>query len=202
MKLSNTTKILAALFPLLFNAPAFSSECNDNAPLADPDNIENGYYNLDGHAITDRDRARLEKFATVLRGHWQGIELAKECVGHFSAPTEDMQRYQVRAEITRHDTGAIRIQAEKERQSDRVLKLDTMFISPETDLEYGRLHGWHTLEFIDDNTVIFSEKSRVGNSRLLHVVKKIQLRNNKLTVDRKLYVNGYFVEQNGWILER
>lgn len=218
MKLTKTATIPVILFPLIFTAPVVASECNDNAPLADPENIENGYFNLADHSIADSDRARLEKLAVELRGHWRGIELAIECVGHYSAPNEDMQQYQVRAEISRHETGAIRIQAEKERLSDRVLKLDTLFISPETDAEYGRLHGWHTLDFIDDHTVIFSEKSRVANgksrlfaelaptaigtNRLLHVIKKIELRGNKLTVDRKLYVNGYFVEQNGWILER
>lgn len=233
MKLTNAIRVIAPLFPLIFSMSVFASECNDNAPLADPENIENGYFNLDNHSITGSDRAKLEKLAVKLRGHWQGIELVKTCNGHFKSPDEDRQRYQVRAEVSRHATGAIRVQAEKERESDRVLQLDTMFISPETDAEYGRLQGWHTLDFIDNNTVIFSEKSRVasgikhkrqfgwpsvfsgangvfaplaptaiGNSRLLHVVQKIQLSGNKLTVDRKLYVNGYFLEQNGWILER
>lgn len=206
MKSTNTHKTLTASLLLLFTATAHANECNDIAPLADHSNVENGYFDVNGHSITEADRTRLEKLAGALRGHWRGVELVKECVGHFKTPTEELQRYRVDAEITRHPTGAIRIEAEKARQSDNVLKLDTLFISPEIDLDYGRAHGWHTLEFIDDNTVIFSEKSRVlsGNTfaRFLHTVKKIELRENKLTVDRLLYVNGHFVEQNGWILER
>ncbi len=249
MKPINTTpKALTTLLSLLFTAPVFASQCNDNAPLADLENVENGYFNLDGNPISDRDKAKLEKLATKLRGHWKGIELTKECVGHFSNPSEELQHYEVRAEITRHDTGAIRLQAEKERQSDHVIKLDTMFISPEIDAVYGRIQGWHTLDFISEDTMIFSHKSRVANgatlnfdrlqafyadgqletifptgsqqtttvtgaiaplpptsigtSRLLHEVKKIELRANKLIVDRKLFVNGFFVEQNGWTLER
>lgn len=206
MSPNNSLRALITAAPLLLSTVAYASECNDLAPQADPTNTENGYFNLQGHDLNPENRSRLEKFSVALSGTWRGTELAKTCVGNHKSPTSQLDRYPVNAEISRHATGAVRMDAEKERLSDRAVKLDTLFLTPESDTEYGRAHGWHTLEFLDENTIVFSEKSRVHNgnnfARLIHEIKKVQLADNKLTIDRKLYVNGHFVEQNGWILSR
>lgn len=211
MSLKNTLRAnlratITAAPLLLLSTFAVASECNDFAPLADPENPENGYFNLQGQPLSEANRLQLEKLSAALTGKWRGTQLAKTCEGHHESPTSHLERYPVNAEISRHATGAVRMDAEKERLSDRVVKLDTMFLTPESDTEYGRTPGWHTLEFLDDNTVVFSEKSRVRNgnnfARMIHKIKKVQLVDNKLTVDSKVYVNGYFVEQTGWSLSR
>lgn len=206
MSLNYPVRALIVAAPLLLGTAVNASECNDLAPFKDPADAENGYFTVQGRSLNPENRHRLEKFSVALRGFWRGTELAKTCVGHHHSPASHLTRYTVASEISRHATGAVRMDAEKERLSDRTVKLDTLFLTPESDAEYGRALGWHTFEFLDDNTVVFSQKSRVRNgnafARIIHEIKKVQLIDNKLTIDRKLYVNGYFVEQNGWMLSR
>ena len=206
MSPKNSVRAIITAAPLLLSSVTFASECNDLAPLADPANTENGYFNLHGRELNHENRSRLEKLSVALSGTWRGTELAKTCEGHHKTPTSHLTRSQVSAEISRHPTGAVRLEAEKERLADRAIRLETLYLTPESDIEYGRALGWHTLEFLDDNTLVFSKKSRVRNgnffTRMIHEIKKVQLVDNTLTIDRKLYVNGYFVEQTGWMLSR
>lgn len=195
---------LATAFALV--TTGHTGECNSPAPLADSKDVENGYYNLEDHPIDAREKTRIGKLLKSLRGEWSGTEIVKICTGHFKTPTESFQTFDVQASVKQHHSGALRLEATKERRADRVTKLETLFLTPEINTDRGFRQAWHTIDVIDENTIIFSEKSRAqganGFTRLIHQVNRIELQNNKLVLDTKLYVNGFFVEQTGWELHR
>lgn len=200
------TSVLAVLVLTMTN-PAHSGECNSLAPLADPDNAENGYFDLSGNPIDSNTSHQIDKIAKFLRGEWVGTQMVKSCKGHFKSPEPEIHTFQVKADITQHHTGAVRLEAEKESKTERVVKLETYFVTPQIDTSRGFEQDWHTIDVPDENTIIFSEKSRTlnanGFTRLIHQVRKLQLQDsNTVTLDTKLYVNSFLVEQTGWTLRR
>lgn len=226
MRKKNFISQMGAIACLALAGSVHAVECNHLAPgndLATED-----YYLLDEPAIDLPTIKQADKFAKRLAGRWHGTQLELSCKGHFTSPHKDYNQYRISAEISTHFNGGIRLEAEKERESDRTIKIEKMFFTPETKKDrLGREIGWrsYVVEFIDDNTLLLIDKYRVRNrvrnagvspqlravstvpgvtgaTRLLHEVKKITLDKNSLKIDRTLYVNGYFVAQDGWLLER
>ena len=206
---------LAIGFLLLqHTAHADSELCAENAPLLDSGH----YYEIAEHQpIPDNQLNLLRKFSKSLHGNWRGKERTALCVGHFENPTAVNNDYTVRAEISTSERGAVRLAADKELIDRSVSKLQTIWLTPETE-SLSRRQQWHTLEFIDRNTLIYSHKYRTTNqrqfqisgggtvekqfSRLVHEINKLSYRGRELSIDRKIYVNGTIVEQTGITLNR
>ena len=91
-------------------------------------------------------------------------------------------------------------------------RIAKLFLSPE--------HSY-SVEQLDSNTWVFTEKYRASGfpnesipptnlalslsgstGRLVHEVKKVQFDQDKIMVDHAVYVNGFFVSREDWVLKR
>lgn len=202
-------------FAVLFlhgTASADTALCQQQAPLFD----SAFYYDInDEQPIPEHQLQQLRAFASKVSGNWRGDEIVALCEGHYSNPKAAQYEYLLDAEISTSTRGVVRLAAEKERSDRSLSKLQTLWLTPETEMLTNR-QRWHTLEFLGDNTLIYSHKYRAQNpprqntlpvsqhrsSRLVHEINKLTYRHGKLTIDRKLYVNGAIVEQSDIRLTR
>ncbi len=222
MRTTTFASQIGAAFLLVASGSVYAIECNDLAPGNDSQSDQ--YFHLDEPAIDAPTIKLTREFAKRLAGKWWGTQLEVSCKGHYTSPYKDYNQYRISAEISQHFNGAIRLEAEKERESDRTLKIEKVFFSPEIEkYRLGREVGWrsYTVDFSDKNTLVMVDKYRVRNfplspllaaataapgvtsaTRLLHEIRKVKIENNTLKIDRQLFVNGHFVAQDGWLLER
>lgn len=182
-------------------AHADSHACDEQAPLHD----SGFYFNINDPApLTNKQRHMLRQLAKNVTGRWYGAETVAHCEGHFQSPSMVRYEYLVKAEISTSARGEVRLTAEKEPYDRSVTKRQTLWLSPETEMQTTR-QRWQTIEFVDQNTVIYSHKYHARNrmtagqptTRLIHEIKKLRVQNDKLSIDRKLYVNGFIVERSG-----
>lgn len=210
---------IALLATVLIAASQASAE-DCNQPAADLLEDRHSYFLLDSAPASTELHRQITQFADHLAGRWRGHSELSECTGHFSDPAATASSFEVDAEISLAHSGAIKLEAEKLRATDRVLKLDRLFFSPELNkYRQGRERGWRSYEitFISPTRMVFSEKYRVKNlrlattprapnsanaTRLIHEIKEISLHRDALSVGRSLYVNGHFVAREDWQLER
>lgn len=206
------------LTSLVFSSAAMANQCDELHPTTDDD-----YYHLDLPAVDSSTTNQLRDFASKLDGRWRGSALEIECGISDGENLSSVRNYELDAEISQHFLGAIIVRAEKD--SPRKRSLDKIFLSPEIDKQrQGKKIGYrsYSVEFSDANTMVFNEKYRVHNNgplvefrdarhvnrqrpvfqRMVHEVKSVKLENNKLHINRDLYVNGHFVSQQEWTLTR
>ena len=191
--------IAIALLSIQQSALANTELCDETAPL-----LESGfYYEIDDVArISEQQRTMLRAFARSINGQWRGEESVAICKGR--DPSAVAYDYSIDADISTSVRGVVRLAAEKAPLDRSITKTQTLWLTPETE-PTGDRQRWHTLEFIDNNTLIYSHKYRARNAgrvalmprkrtaRLVHEVNKLSYRNNMLSIDRKLYVNGLIV---------
>lgn len=202
------TWIAITFLTLQQTANARTDLCGEDAPLLD----SGFYYEInDPQEIPEKQLGLLRQIAKSLDGKWRGEETVALCEGHFSNPKAAKYEYTIDAEISTSSSGMVRLRAEKELSDRSVSKLQTLWLTPETDTPNDS-QRWHTLEFINPNTLIYSHKYRARNGqrakngqrtvRLIHEVNKVRVRGTQLLIDRKLYVNGTIVEQSGFSLRK
>ncbi len=215
--IQSTTYSLATLTLLAASSSAFAIQCDDLYPV-DPGT---DYYSLDEPALDNETTQKIKDFARQVNGRWVGSGLEIDCGISNGITHPTITSFDIDAEITQHWLGAIILRAEKENEDK--LALERVYVSPEIEKErQGREKGYrsYSVNFSSPNTIVFNEKYRVNNvispdpavlsalpvgqgfQRLIHEIKTVTLENNKLTMNRDLYVNGHFVSQQEWLLNK
>ncbi len=141
-----------------------------------------------------------------------------------------VETFDVDAEFEKHFLGALVMEIQQENKDQ--VNLDQIVLSPVTELDPSletglkwNPHGQKTghrnfrVDLSSPGTLVFDEKYRrfqqppVDNNRrptndpflavrLIHEIKTVSVDQTELTVNRDVYVNGRFVAQQQWQLER
>ena len=191
-----------------------SVACNALAPGLTEQQLADrtgSYYELEAIELDHETNANVSKLRNLVSGRWNGTMLHESCAGHYTSPVKKQLSYRLyAAETETIHNGDIRVEAMADSaDTTRIAKL---FLSPE--------HSY-SVEQLDSNTWVFTEKYRASgfpnesippanlalslsgsSGRLVHEVKKVQLDQDKILVDHAVYVNGFFVSREDWVLTR
>lgn len=213
---------------LLTLAGAASAEplCNTLAEefSANPED----YFQLNHAEVEPTDPAIFEQL-TMLAGDWDGHSSEINCKGRPPLSKAQASDFEVEATIDQNWRGELSMKAEKEQQ--RVLKLEQIWLTPELasnrEHRHMRTLSERTVQQ-GDNGVVVRHKYRARNgglgagltpvnravclyggeladcrsTRLVDEVKTLSWTENTLSIQRDTYVNGQFVSRQDWQLNR
>ena len=196
--------LLAAGFAAVFNlnVQAAPAECEQLPPLYD-----SGHYfdHNDSQPITAINIRKIEHFAKALEGKWRGTGTVVDCIDRQRQVVSNHREFDFVGETIEFNNGALELKGEQTIVALKTVQLEQIPLTPAIYNKPG-LQRWHTLEFEDDNTMIFSQKYRRGTARglnqFVHEIKKVTLRDGVLKIDRKKFINGLFAYQSGTTLVR
>ena len=193
---------LAALFHgnAMANVSAPPAVCEEHAPLRD-----SGYYfDINNPQPLSADEIRqLARFTSALEGRWHGAGTMVDCLPRPRSSAGYRRDFRFSGETVHYHDGALELRGEQEVPSEKEIKLERIALAP----AYTRANTqrWHTLQFTDAHTMIYSEKYRrrstIG-SQLVHVIYKVELKDGVLQIDSKKFINGFFEVQTGTTLVR
>ena len=206
---------------MLSSGITHAMQCDE--PIQDP--VSEEYYELHRAPVDKKTLLGLNDLADQLNGRWHGTGIEVDCGVSDGTPLTIVENFDIDAEIEQHFLGSIIVRAHKENK-DKV-QLENLFISPENKRELETLQqGYephppsYSVEFSSPGTLVFDHKYRASNAipdipnfvvnsplvdrarRLVHEIKTVSLDNNQLTIYRDVYVNGYFVSQQEWQLNK
>lgn len=181
----------------VLTAPA---ECSQEPPLRD-----SGYY-FEFEIAQPFEAAEINKikhFAKTLEGRWQGSGIIIDCLERQRTNAGYRREFTFDGETIAFNNGALELKGEQEMLTQRVVNIERFSLTPAyTRAERQR---WHTLQFDNEHTMIYSEKYRretaVG-SQFVHVIYKVALENGVLQIDSKKFINGFFEHQTATRLVR
>jgi hypothetical protein len=176
------------------------AECEEHAPL-----IDSGYYfELNDPQPFSADEIRqIAHFTSALEGHWHGTGTIVDCLPRQRSSAGYRRDFKFSGQTTQFNNGALELKGEQEIPSEKKLKAEVIALTPA--YSRGNSQHWHTLQFTDDHTMIYSEKYRrrtaIGN-QLVHVIYKVALKDGVMQVDSKKFINGHFEAKTGTTLVR
>lgn len=207
----------------------YSSTPESNTQVSGTPAGSGAYYNLQPIPLDDETVEKVRHFTDDLDGRWRGTGLDIRCIVAEDNSHVTVSNYDVDAEIDKHFLGSLVMQVQQEN-TDQV-NLDTIHLSPKTELdpslttelEFNALgqrtgHRSFTIDVSTPDTLVYDEKYRRFISRnrldangkpaapfavsLVHEIKTVSINASDLTVSRDVYINGKFVSQQQWQLER
>ena len=216
--------VLAAIATTSGNAIA--AQCGDAYQHRD----SGDYFNIQPTLVDEATLSQVRKFTGQLNGRWHGTGSEVKCVIPNELLPKDSNNYRVEAEITQHFLG--RSILEVEQHSKEFTNLDMIDLSPDTEKNDFTLNGGQgqgvgdrnfNVDVSDSSSLVYDEKYRVftprqvtrlrGSERqtvgrtavrVVHEVKTVSFNQSAdtLTVNRDVYVNGYFSAKQEWQLKR
>lgn len=182
------------------NSMAAPAECSQEPPLRD-----SGYYFQfnDAQPFDAVEIKKIKHFAKALEGRWRGNGIIIDCLERQRTNAGYRREFTFDGETISFNNGALELKGEQQIVDQPVVKTERFSLTP----GHARSRGqrWHTLQFDNDHTMIYSEKYRrqtASGSQLVHVIYKVALENNVLQIDSKQYINGFFEQQTGTRLVR
>jgi len=216
--------VLAAIATTSGNAIA--AQCGDAYQQRD----NSDYFDIQPTLLDDKELSQVRKFAGQLNGRWHGTGSETKCVIPNEVLPSGNNDYRVEAEITQHFLG--RSILEVEQHSKEYTNLDLIDLSPDTENNDFTLTGGQgqgrglrnfSVEVSGSNELVYNEKYRTFTPRqvtrlrggvletvdraavrLVHEIKTVSFDRSAdtITVNRDVYVNGYFSANQEWQLTR
>lgn len=206
------------------------SKAISDTKTSDIQDRDNQYYDLQTISIDDATIKMVRDFTSRLDGRWHGTGLDIRCIVADDNTHTTINNYDVDAEIDKNFLGALIMQVQQENAEQ--VKFDTIPLSPKTELDASLAtelndnslgqrtgHRSYTIDVSAPDTLVFDEKYRrfIANTRrydlsgnalapfalnLVHEIKTVSISAADLTVSRDVYINGKFISQQQWQLER
>lgn len=195
---------LAAGFAAVFhlNADAAPGECEQLPPLRD-----SGHYfdHNDIQPMQAQNIIKIERFAKALEGRWRGTGTIIDCVERERQAVKNHREFDFIGETIEFNNGALELKREQTIVDLKTVQLEKIPLTPAI-YDNPELQRWHTLEFENDSTMIYSQKYRrataYGLNQFVHEIKKVTLKDGVLQIDQKKFINGAFAYQSGTTLTR
>ena len=224
--LSTSTAFIVLAAIAATSGNAIAAECGDVYQQRDTSD----YFDIQPTLLDDATLSQVRKFASQLNGIWHGTGSEVKCVIANEMLPPGNNDYRVEAEITQHFLGGSIL--EVEQNSKEYTNLDLINLSPDTEnndftLTGGQGQGRGLRNFSVDvsnpNTLVYDEKYRTFTPRqvtglrggiletvdraavrLVHEIKTVSFNESAdtITVNRDVYVNGYFSAKQEWQLTR
>ena len=191
---------MAAAFHL--NVGAAPAECQQVPPLYD-----SGHYfdHNDVQPMPSQSIEKIERLARALEGRWRGTGSIVDCIERDRQAVTSHREFKFSGETIEYNNGALELKGEQTIAELKTVQQEHIPLTPAI-YENPGLQRWHTIEFKDDHTMIYSQKYRRGTARglnqFVHEIKKVSLKNGVLQIDRKKFINGHFAYQSGTTLKR
>ncbi len=224
--LSTRTAAIALAVIATTSGNAIAAQCGDALEAREGSD----YFDIQPTLLDDATLGQVRKFAGQLNGVWHGTGLDVRCIIPNELTPSSNNKYRVEAEITQHFLG--RSILEVAQHTKEYTNLDLINLSPDTEnndftLTGGQGQGRGLRNFSVDvsspNSLVYDEKYRVFTPRqvtrlrgevretvdraavrLVHEIKTVSFNQSAdtLTVNRDVYVNGYFSAKQEWQLTR
>ncbi len=205
---------------------AIAAQCGDALQQRD----SSDYFDIQPTLLDETELDQVRKFAKQLNGVWHGTGSEVKCVIPNELLPSSSNNYRVEAEITQHFNG--RSILEVAQHSKEFTNLDLIDLSPDTENNDFTLTGGQgqgrglrnfSVEVSNTDSLVYDEKYRVFTPRqvtrlsggvletvdraavrLVHEIKTVSFDHSAdtITVNRDVYVNGYFSANQEWQLSR
>ena len=189
----NINLIITILLSMLFYTNnVAASKCYEKSPNLI--NLKDKYYNVEAVKIlTAEEKTKLNNLFDKIEGKWKGDLILIECKGPDRAPRRRSKTASIESIIKLKSNNNVTISAIKS-YTNNVTKTETLTL-------LGNLRIFE-LDFLNKNSVIFSERGRRKNvnkgSRLTETIYKVTLKHDSLIFVRSYYSYGVFVAEEKW----
>lgn len=172
LKLFFTTLLISTF---MFSHSAIAKSCYEPSPNLTTQNDE--YYNFDKVVeLSNEDSKQLKALLKDLNRAWKGTSVQIECIGPDQAPEQLVKNIEIKAKTSLASNTRLTVFADKNNITDRISSADN-FTLP-------NLENTFFLKFKGNNTLVFSEKYRIANTK--PQVKKEVARSTLSTLVDKL----------------
>ncbi len=171
----------------VFPSIAQANDCNKTSPYFNEGDEK--YYDLDlTKKLDEEEKRKLSSYFTEISGKWVGKLVHVECKGPVKNPVRMVKEAELTSQVKNNGNGVLAVTYDADYIEGKKSSLHKFTTLGDKNI--------FVLNFVNDNSVTFSEKYRRKNaadiSLLVENVYEIKTKKGELEINFTAYHNGYF----------